>query len=100
MAAETWWDLYRNGEYWFTTSARSTRARIDQACEYLSGAEGVPVTATANGSRTMTPQNCETCGNEVHPLEVFPTPSGRGILCLNCYADSLEGRRMRPQRTN
>lgn len=32
---------------------------------------------------------CKTCGKEVDPLEVFP-----GGRCLDCYADSPEGRYM------
>lgn len=37
---------------------------------------------------------CANCGQDVENLTQFPTPSGKGILCLDCYADSPEGRRM------
>jgi len=32
---------------------------------------------------------CSKCGETVDPLEMFP-----GGLCLSCWADSPEGRRM------
>jgi hypothetical protein len=33
--------------------------------------------------------NCATCGNETDRLELFP-----GDVCLTCWANSPEGRRM------
>jgi hypothetical protein len=33
--------------------------------------------------------NCATCGNKTDRLELFP-----GDVCLTCWADSPEGRRM------
>ncbi len=37
---------------------------------------------------------CANCGKPVGELEVFPNVRGEGILCLGCYANSPEGRRM------
>lgn len=39
-------------------------------------------------------QPCASCTTPVGPLEVFPNADGAGILCLACYADSPDGRRM------
>lgn len=43
---------------------------------------------------SATIDQCANCAADVEDLDQFPTPSGAGILCLSCYANSAEGRRM------